>query len=528
MDRVAKVTLFLKYADRATVLDQLRVDHPEATGRHEHVIRWTPWILERQRRVALVLAVVALVVAALLFGGWRLSRPRLPVIEAFAPGLPGIVVVGPWLLEGKNKKLCDDIEARTPPGARAIRCLPFPATASADALRESAREAGARLVAVITATGVARVWPLGRLEKDPLFGSVLVMNLEREAHRELAPFLWNALAFLGTPEPDFALDLPCPPVGSRPLDQVALLTLLVVPACESVKLEALQFTGVCGTHTPDSDETCALARYLRAEAEPDLARSLLTQLRDQGPSRFRAVATLKVARLDCKDRRFAEAARAVVELSSSGEPCVRAKLAEVAACLGAHEAGADGAALRALADLDIGGPDLRECAETIRADALAGRAQVRGQAGRWAEASADYRRAYELYPDPMYRLAEAESLLQRRPGEAALAREARVGEARRILDRRPRRGDDRALLVYGALLDWIASRAQADRSRERDAAREMVSLHAGVRPGEAAMSWETDAELRALACDGARVPCVYEVLRRASSPEELTRSLGDP
>jgi hypothetical protein len=474
----------------------------------------TPSRPEGARALRAVAALV-FVLLVVLAGAWRWSSGRLPPVEPFEPGLPGIVVGGPWLLDPEHRSLCDEVEAHSPVTTRAMRCIPTSASMDANAFVERARAAGARLCAVIGETGVARVQPLGRLEKDPLLGGLLVMNVGRKAHRDLAPFLWKALAYLGTPEPRFALDLPCPEIGSDTLDRAALLTLLVVPACEAVKLDARQLTGVCGAHTPDDDETCALARFLRAEAEPDMARSILTQLRDRGPERFRGVAKLKVARMDCKDGRVDEASRAVLELAGTGGVCVQAKLAEVAACVGARGGGADRGAIAAIEGFDIGAADRRECGEAILAEALAGRAHARGRAGRWAEAAADYRRAYELLPDPTFRLALAESQLHAPPGETPGARDARLAEVRRILDARPRKGGDRSVLFYGALLDWIASR--------RDD--EILRLHAEVPAGEPAMTGEPDDDLRALACDGAQGPCVYDVLRRPASREELAQSL---
>ena len=142
--------------------------------------------------------------------------------------------------------------------------MPLQGTNAAD-LTEQARRAGARVVVVITETGIARVTPLGGLEKDALLGGPLVMDLGSEPDRRRAAIVIQALARLTGARPDFEPDrVACPPLDpSEPLDRIALLTLFVVPALYSI------FDSLTRRISRASDierETTVVLAELRAES----------------------------------------------------------------------------------------------------------------------------------------------------------------------------------------------------------------------------------------------------------------------
>ncbi len=298
-----------------------------------------------------------------------------------------------------------------------------------------------------------------------------------------------------------------------------------VPACEAVKIDPRRLQEVCGKATPDSDETCALARYLETESSADLprVRSLLEGLRDHGPARFRSASKLKLARVYCKATEIEKASKEILDLAESASLCLQAKLAEPAACVAVSSGSRPvDPRIRELEGLHVESSEsFGACPAPLRAAVLAGRARLRAGAGRWDEASADYGAAYSLDAKPFYGLYQAESLLHRkRPSEAHDLLQRLLG----LL------GKDRSLLslrVRAALLDWIASRQQSDQGLRREADGALLSLHAMLSPGEPALEGPPDEELRSLACDDARgAPCIYDVLRRPSSKEALLQSLG--
>ncbi|MFS8068198.1 MAG: hypothetical protein ACMG6S_17730 [Byssovorax sp.] len=526
MSRTRKLEILFAHAEPAAILDRLRSDHPALVQKHQHLLEWTSAPLSplAPRRVALLaiplLAVIALVVA------WSFRQEPIPTLDPFEASAPGIVLGGPWLSTADGKKLCAELKEHDV--QHAVQCVAFPLQGTnAAELQEQARRARALVVVLITDTGIARVSPLGGLEKDALLGGTLVMDLASEPNRRRAAIVINALAHLSGPRPDFEPDrVSCPPLAeSEPLDRIALLTLFVVPACEAVKIDPRRLQEVCGKATPESDETCALARYLETESSADLTRvrSLLEGLRDHGPARFRSASKLKLARLYCKAREIEKASKEILDLAGGASLCLQAKLAELAACVAVSSGSRPvDPRIRELEELHVESSEsFGVCPAPLRAAVLAGRARLRAGAGRWDEAIADYGAAYSLDAKPFYGLYQAESLLHRkRPSEAHALLQRLLG----LL------GKDRSILslrVHAALLDWIASRQQSDQGLRREADGALLSLHAMLSPGEPALEGPLDEELRSLACDDARAaPCIYDVLRRPSSKEALLQSLG--
>jgi hypothetical protein len=529
MSRTRKLEILFQHAAPTAILDSLRSDHPELVQKHLHLLEWTsvprpPLAPRRLMRMAIpFLTALALVLALAI--GWNLRHEPIPTLEPFEASAPGIVLGGPWLATLDGKKLCAELKEHDV--QHAVQCLVFSlqGTNAADFV-EQARRARALVVVLITETGIARATPLGGIEQDALLGGTLMMDLGSEPNRWRAAIVINALARLTGPRPDFEPDrIACPALGeTEPLDRIALLTLFVVPACEAVKIDPRRLQEVCGKATSESDETCALARYLETESSADLARvrSLLEGLRDRGPARFRSASRLKLARVYCKAREVEKASKEVLDLAEGASPCLQAKLAEPAACIAiaSGERPVD-PRIRALEGLPVESSErFGGCPAPLRAAVLAGRARVRAGAGRWNEAAADYGAAYSLDAKPFYGLYQAESLLHR----------TRSAEAHDLLQRvLGLLGKDRRLLslrVHASLLDWIASRQQRDPGLRREADGALLSLHALLAPGEPALEGSLDEELRALTCDDAKAaPCVYDVLRRPSSKEALLQSL---
>jgi hypothetical protein len=514
MDRVQKITLLLDHADHGALLDDLRRLHPEAVGRHEHRLAWKPAsplpvVLARR---ALLAAVPVLVVAGILAGWWL---TRIPSIEPFERDVPGIVLGGLWLATADGEGFCRQLGKLE--GTHAVDCIAVHVGgASAGELTARARDAGAAVVATITDRGEAQVSVIGALEKNELFGGTIAVDLAHAPDRERAMLVMNALAHLGGPRPGLANEhAPCPAVGPEPLSRVALLALLLVPACEAVKLDPRRYKEACVAAAPDTDETCTLGRYLEAEAYPDApnARAILTSLRDRGPAPFPDATRLKLARADCKAGRLAEAGEAVIALSRGASGCLAAQLSEVAACIAWQRRDLD-PRIAALEGRVILPGVAHECPEPLLASALAGRAHWRGRAGRWQDAARDYEAAYALDEDPLYALGEAEALLHLK----------RTGEARDLL-KTPVAGRD--LSVYAALLRWAASRQQDDAIERKNADSALLDLCTGLPAGKSVVEGDADDDLRALVCDAAARPCLYDVLRGPSSRDALKQILDD-
>lgn len=526
MSRSRKLEILFAHAEPAAILDSLRSEHPELVQKYSHLLEWTSAPLRPRARRRLALVVIPLLALIGLVVGWSLRQEPIPTLDPFDPSAPGIVLGGPWLATADGKKLCAELKEHDV--QHAVQCVAFPLQGTNGAeLQEQARRARALVVVLITDTGIARVSPLGGLEKDALLGGTLVMDLGSESNRRRAAIVINALARLTGPRPDFEPDrISCPPLGeSEPLDRIALLTLFVVPACEAVKIDPRRLQEICGKATSETDETCALARYLEAESSADLARvrSLLEGLRDRGPERFRSASKLKLARVYCKAKEIEKASKEILDLAGGASLCLQAKLAEPAACIGVSsgERPVD-PRIRDLEGLHIESSErFGACPAPLRAAVLAGRARFRAGAGRWDEAIADYGAAYSLDAKPFYGLYQAESLLHRkRPEEAHDLVQRLLG----LL------GKDRSVLslrVHASLLDWIASRQQSDQGLRREADGALLSLHATLSPGEPALEGPLDEELRSLICDDTPgAPCIYDVLRRPSTKEALLQSLG--
>ncbi|WP_437299125.1 hypothetical protein [Sorangium sp. So ce426] len=539
MERGRKITLLLQHAPRAAVLASLCEAHGAAMKQHEHLLTWSPATIAplssvqtRPRRLAAgLLGLVAIALAA-----WRLSAApdarstiaRRGVLEAwrewaathraiepFAPQECGIVLGGPWMATPAGDALCREL--RKLPDACAVRCVAPPpdvTTAKAAPLDRAARSAGALLMAEIDEKGVAKVTPLGRLAKEPLLGRRIELDIAAEADRKRAGIVMSALAHLAAPRGDLvASNIACPVDPAAPLDRIALLALLAVPSCESAQIRSLDLR--CASGTTVSDEDCALARYIDAElhlADTRRARSILAELRDQGAARFRTVAKLLLAHLDCKEHAFHEAATALRELAEGADACVLAHVSEAAACV-ASSAG-PGKVDPEIARLEALPIDPKsECPARMRARALARRGYWREQGKRWSDALADYEKAWHLFQDPLYGLNLAAMWLQNgQPQEAAKVLSEVDCDA----------GGPRSCEATVALLRWITAGDALERASAKDA---LLRLHEQRGANEAVLGASTDALLRALACPGPpSADCLYDVLTRSSARNALLKA----
>ncbi|AUX41091.1 uncharacterized protein SOCE26_024960 [Sorangium cellulosum] len=536
MERSRKVTLLLHHASPAAVLASLYEAHRAATQQHEHLLTWSRrWEMEQARPrwlVALALGLVALALAAWklsadqdaraavarrgVLEAWRAWSAMYRAIEPFAPQDCGIVLGGPWMATPAGDALCREV--RKLHDARAVRCVaPPPGAPEGEAapLDRAARSTGALLVAEIDEKGLAQVTPLGRLAKDPLLGRRLAIDIAAEADRKRAGIVMSALARLGAPREGFvADDVACPVDPAAPLDALALLALLVVPSCEPVQVHPRSLGCPAGTTT--SDEACALARYVDAEmhlTDTRRARHLLTELRDQGAARFRTVAKLLLAHLDCKERALPAASAALRELAEGADACLLAQVSEVAACV-ASSAG-PGAVEPAIVRLEALPIDPKgECPELLRARALARRGYWRERSERWSDALADYERAWHLSQDPRDGLSLAEVWLHEgEPGQAAKVLSGVDCDA----------GGPPSCHATAALLRWLAAGDALERKHAEVA---LLRLHEQRGSEAAVLGAPTDRLLRSLACPGpASAGCLYDVLTRPAPRGELLQAL---
>ncbi|WP_437667306.1 hypothetical protein [Sorangium sp. So ce1182] len=535
MDRNRKVTLLLHHADRSAILAALYDAHPAATKRHEHLLRWQPAALSAATSRPGLVAAGLLALVALALAVWRLSAgpgvvtvARRHVLETwrtwsmtyrtiapFAAHEVGVVLGGPWMATPAGDALCRELGKLH--DARAVRCVAPPADAGPDALERMARGAGAALVIDIDSRGLARLTPLGRLAKEPLLGQRLAIDVAEETDRKRAVTVVSALARLGASRGDFLPDdIPCPVDPAAPVDTIALLALLVVPSCEAVQVHARNFA--CPPGTTIADEPCALARYVDAEmhlADTRRARHLLVELRDQGPARFRTVAKLLLAHLDCREHALPAAAAALRELADGADACLLARLSETAACVASsandEEVDPEIERLEAL-PIDPKG----ECPKRLRARALARRGYWREQRQRWSDALADYEAAWHAFQDPRYGLNLAEMWLHQ--GQPRQAEEV-LSEVHCDAVGPP------GCHATAALLRWIMAGGALERRQAED---NLLRLHEQPGSEVAVLGAPTDKLLRALACPGpTSAGCLYDVLTRPSSRGELLQTFRD-
>jgi tetratricopeptide (TPR) repeat protein len=533
MDRVRKVTILLAHADPGTLLQRLRDAQAAAALRVER----------RKRRASAILVAAPAAVVAALIAGW-LFRPTeplphppspdtaVPLIAPFDSTELGVVLGGPWLKGEKGQELFQalyDLDAQ-----HAVRRVPFSSSTSFDDFHQKARAAGAVLIIEIHENGMAQVHPQGRLERSALFRGPISVDLSRDADRGRAAVVINALARSSGPNADLQLDtVRCPDLPAESLDRIALLTLLVLPSCQSKVIDSRRFQDVCRSSPSDANDSCALALYLDAEHNPSTARSNLEALSSNGPKRFQTEAKLKLADLDCKQGAAGKAAEAVRELFKSSDACLRVQLPEIAACIVANPGsrsvtpsidagGGQAATIEEIEGMQI--DPQQKCPKRQRARAMARRGYWRARRGHWEAATLDYQEAFDLARDPSDALALAEAWLQqKRPIDAGA-----VLDGLHALKSRDQE-------VKAALLRWIAAR-EANAPSERAAAEAaLVKLH-GEPIGTPALEGPEEPDLRGLACRAftslaggrARSPdCIYDILRRFSSIEELKKSFSE-
>lgn len=236
------------------------------------------------------------------------------------------------------------------------------------------------MIALVGAEGKARVFPLGRVD-DPLTPGGFPLDVARVEDLSRTITLLDALARLAKPEQGFApADVPCPWIGDGPLDRLTLLSQLVVPSCAREKIDPKRLQDVWETPGADADDG-ALARLIYVERFPTASdvRPQLEWLRQNAPARYRAVATLKLARADCDDGLLVEATAALRALSKESSACFEVALAEVAACI--LFAAAPGEAVdpdvRKMEQTPVAARD--ECPSELRARVLARRAAYRSR-----------------------------------------------------------------------------------------------------------------------------------------------------
>lgn len=524
MERGRKITLLLKHAPRAAILASLYGGPYRATmEQHEHLLVGSPatlaplsWVQTRPRLLATgLLGLLAITVAA-----WR-AWTTYTAIEPFAPQNCGIVLGGPGITTDAGKKLCEELRSRH--GAGAVRCPPPPGMPAlfAAPLDWAARKSGAVLLTEIDDTGQAKLTPLGRLAAAPLFGWQLDLNIgiTAESDRKRAGIAISALAHLGAQQEGFvADDVKCPVDATTPkIDSIALLTLLVVPSCGKARIDSRKLE--CSDGTTVSDETCALARYIDAElnlADTGRIRGNLEDLVANGAPRFRTVAKLLLALIDCKESKLPAAATRLRELAEGADACVLARITATAACVASSaEFGAlDHEIAEEIMGLEARPIDRKEeCPKRLRAQALADRGYWREQRRQWDDALADYQKAWDLFQDPLYGLNLAEVWLKKDQSK----------EAAKLLDVKCDAGEEPNCTARVALLRWIT----AGNTLARELAKDTL-----LPPDEQPRSKKVivlgppgDELLRELICGRtSSADCLYDVLMRRSTRDDLLKA----
>ena len=477
------------------------------------------WRLGLRGWLGVALAVIASVAVAGLF--WIRAR-RPPAIEPFPPAASGVVLSGAWMGTTQGEAFCDALEEAL--GSEAVRCLSFASRQADDpGVRARARRAGAMVVALVGGEGAARVFPLGLFQGDPLLGGEFLLDVGRVETRKRTVAMLAALARVARPGQGSAPhEVPCPPVGHGPFDRLTLLEQLFVPSCAREAIAPQRLLEVCDAPASDADD-CGLARSLYVARCPTCseARAALTWLKEQARPRFRPMAAVQLARMDCEAGKLAEASAALRALAEEPSACVEIAIAAVAACI-VSTAGSVQVVhpeIRALEQTPI--LDRLECPPVLRTHALGQRAYYRARARQWVGAEADYRAAFTLSHEPLYELSRIELLLRQR-------HRAEAGQALVALEHLEIA--DPPAQAYAALLRWIAARDAGGPSVTLDAAA-LLDLYRALPTAARALGGDAgDEDLRALACPpSADAPCAYDILARpktSTSAADLERALA--
>jgi hypothetical protein len=477
----------------------------------------------------------------------RLLPRELHPAAAMVPGSAAVVIAGEWVAAQRGDGLCTALKRIDPD--RVVLCVRARFdVAGAEALFQ-ARAQGARARVIATAQGERmRIRALGGLEKNELFRWDFDVDLHVATDLDRLAILLDALdrVAASTPSADRAATIPCPDFGTSDLDEVGLLTLLVVPACEGVRLAEPRYLGPCaGQPGGDASAACALGRYLFARdkgGDPD-ALALLRKVRDDGPEPFRRSATLALAWQDCRERRVAEAVRGMDVVRRGASRCDEIRLAGLAACIMAagyrSDAPLDDWVVQ-LAQTLILPADAKVCPSEQIADAHATRAHWEMRMQYWEPAATGYELAFRLDHEPQHLLDAGEALLHMTAGP--FSRDARVVDLlqqagpriRQIEEAHaPANGDggagpvvhDRRRSVKAALLRWALSRRRGDASSRAYGDACLLDLYVGLAPGEAPIAPGTeDHDFEELLCKDAKA-CVYEALKEPT-PDKLQRALA--
>lgn len=499
---------------------------------------------ERMRRAApFVAALLGVSCAAAAF---------LPL--ARVPADPGqkhpIVVAGPWLASaesrGARRALCEalDDEGARREGEPRVTCLALPLLgASEESVRAKAQEAGASLLVLVDNEGTARIRPLGALGGDAIFDKGLprVELSDAAARAGLAPILRSLAHVVELNGYGERLDpsrLRCTPVSAeapRSITLLSLLTGMFVPGCKLSGADAKNLRGSCAFEPSDSEE-CQLSMLLVASTSPsgpDAAK--LRRKVAEASYRFLSVALIQGGRLACRSddqERAKEAARALWEMPSA---CLRLPASVLASCV-LSQGGAAGAAAAAEkdpwlreAEAFAGGSEAMECEASQRGATLAERGFWRARGARWAEAAADFSKAYEMSPENhALGLSLVEVLIHEGQAPKALdelkrikgalrGEEARFGKERSSPEEDARAHRTRRDSIHAALLSWIAARYKADASEGdmTNASAELLDAYRSGWPDQAPVFNDApDKVLRPLSCPSGVDPCAYDVLAR--------------
>ncbi len=497
--------------------------------------------------------------------------PILPIEPPFAEGASGVVIGGPGV---KGERLYREVHALDAK-YHAVRHYSYEPPTSRDAFRRAALEAKAVVVVDIDSHDMARIYPEGLLAGDALYhgpgdkkqappqgpgdkeqakqNEPLEIDLAREDVVPRAAALIYALALLAGPHPDFssAGRASCPvPSDHSQLDQVAVLTLFAVPACHVIPVDSGRLSTLCSPPDGYKNEACALGHYRNPSSTPEVFERLL----NEGPERFQPDVKLRLAETYCQHgsrhrASLKKAADIVRGFSESPDACRKMQLPGIAACIvtmsarpepeavdgpmlkvkaasGPEPEPVDGPMLKGLDTIELWPITSNGCRKRERARAIASRAFWWGQRGRFDAAATEYDQAYKISNEPAYALDLAEMWLHQ--GEPAAAKG--------VLDKTLALAQ-REHQIKAALLLWVAGQKEKQASWRNQARRELLALNEGHEKEAALPRGEDDKNLRALVCNqakgaapwrparGAPATCLYELLLRPSSNEELRGAL---